>query len=409
MSNQVSVVLVGIGGYGNNYVRALLDHEDDQRFHITGVVDPYPEGCDRYHELKQKKIPIYVELEEFYAEHAADLAVISSPIQFHHEHSCLALAKGSHVLCEKPVSARIQEAMDMQRAKEEAGKNLAIGYQWSYSRAVQELKSDILQGKWGRPLRLKTLVLWPRAAEYYRRAWAGRRQDPSGRWVLDSVANNATAHYLHNMLYVLGDKIGSAARPGYIEGQLYAANEIENFDTAMLRVVTDNDVELLFYTTHAVKEQLDPTFLFEFTGGTIHYGLSEDGKHVPRIVGRSRDGTLIDYGGPNAEQMRHLWLMIESIIEGKELDICGVWAASSHTICINGIQEAIPDIPHFPPEFLQYDAERELTWVNGLAEVMQGAYHDWRLPVERDAAWVSRNRGWPLSNYTHFAGRRKSR
>ena len=39
-------------------------------------------------------------MEQFYEKHMADLVVISSPIQFHCEQVCLALSKGSNVLCE---------------------------------------------------------------------------------------------------------------------------------------------------------------------------------------------------------------------------------------------------------------------------------------------------------------------
>lgn len=406
MSGTVSIVLVGIGGYGNTYVRALLDSPKSHRFRIVGAADPHPEGCHRYAELRDMGIPIYANLQEFYTDCTADLAIIASPIQFHHGHSCLALSKGSHVICEKPVSARIQEAMDMQKAQEKAKKMLAIGYQWSYSRAIQKLKSDILQGKFGAPRRLKTIVLWPRDAQYFRRAWAGRKRDACGRWILDSVANNATAHYLHNMLYLLGDEMETSARPKYVEGQLYAANEIENFDTAILRIITDNDVELLFYATHAVLEQLDPTFLYEFTTGAIHYGSSNDGDYLTRIVGRFKDGEIKDYGDPNAERLRHLWLLIDGIIEGRQVNICGVSAASSHTICMNGIQEAIPEIPHFLPDLVRHDADTEVTWVDGLAGILKDAYHSWRLPDKGDAVWVSDNKGWALSDYTSFAGTR---
>jgi predicted dehydrogenase len=124
------------------------------------------------------------------------------------EQTLTALRGGSHVLCEKPAAATPKEAVRMQEAAQAAGRHLAIGYQWSYSRAVQDLKRDILQGRFGRPVGLKSIVLWPRDAAYYHRApWAGRMQDGEGRPIRDSVANNATAHYLHTMFFLLGAEI----------------------------------------------------------------------------------------------------------------------------------------------------------------------------------------------------------
>jgi hypothetical protein len=163
-------------------------------------------------------------------------------------------------------------------------------------------------------------------------------------------------------------------------------------------------VEVLFYATHAVKRLLEPTFLYEFTDGMVSYGQRDDDSYQSRIVGLHQDGTVKDYGDPNADRVRHLWLMIDSIIEGQELDICGAWASSSHTLCINGIQEAVRAIPRFPRELVKYDAKTGITWVDGLDQVMLAAYGNWRLPTKGDATWVKDSQGWDLSEYTSFHG-----
>jgi len=41
-----------------------------------------------------------------------------------------------------------------------------IGYQWSYSEGIQSLKKDILSGLFGKPIRMKSLCLWPRDFAY---------------------------------------------------------------------------------------------------------------------------------------------------------------------------------------------------------------------------------------------------
>jgi predicted dehydrogenase len=202
VNKTVSIVLVGIGGYGNLYVDTLLDNAELRGLTFAGVVNPFPEGCRRLSEINEKNIPIFETLESFYKTKQADLAVISSPIHFHKDQSCLALSYGSNVLCEKPVAASSDEANQMIKAKEDNGKFLAIGHQWSYSRSVLNLKKHIMEGKLGYPKKLKTIVLWPRNRSYYSRKWAGRIKDDEGRLILDSVVSNATAHYLHNMFSI---------------------------------------------------------------------------------------------------------------------------------------------------------------------------------------------------------------
>ena len=141
----------------------------------------------------------------------------------------------------------------MIRARDEAGKLVAIGYQWSFSSPIQRLKRDILAGGLGAPRRLRSVCLWPRDEVYYtRNDWAGRQRAADGSWILDSPVNNAMAHDLHNMLYLLGPSIDRSAQPVEIVAELYRANDIENFDTAALRVRTTSGAEVLFYGSHAI-------------------------------------------------------------------------------------------------------------------------------------------------------------
>src|SRR5207249_2746382 len=122
----------------------------------------------------------------------ADLVVVCTPPQLHSLHVCLALEHHSHVLCEKPLCVTPDQARQMLAARDRAGKDVTIGYQWSLADAIQRLKSEILSGVFGKPRRLRTLVLWPRDETYYRRnRWAGRVRDADGNWILDSPVNNA--------------------------------------------------------------------------------------------------------------------------------------------------------------------------------------------------------------------------
>ena len=400
-SNQISILLVGIGGYGNLYVDALLSNLGRGDFRIAGVVDPNPQNCRYLNELQEMGVPIFSSMEEFYAYSKADLAIISTPIHFHCEQTCFALARRSNVLCEKSVSATIQEARQMIEARDKSGKIVAIGYQWSYSDAIRTLKKDIQAGLFGRPKRFNSIVLWPRNKDYYSRAWAGKMRDEKGRWILDSVASNATAHYLHNMLYLLGQREDESARPDYLTAELYRANEIENFDTAAVRIYTRDGVELLFYVTHAVMETLNPTFCFEFERAKVIYGKTDGSRE--NIVAVFSDGSRKVYGDPEEDIMKKLWLTMDAI-RALQPVVCGIEAASSHTLCINGMQEAVPRISHFPEKLIRYDENRRITWVEGLNEVFKTCYREGKLPHEIGVSWAKAGRKMDLDKYVFFEG-----
>ena len=69
MTKDISIVLVGIGGYGNTYVKDLLEGGPKEGVRIVGAVDPYPAGCRYLDQMKQLGIPIYDTLDDFYANH----------------------------------------------------------------------------------------------------------------------------------------------------------------------------------------------------------------------------------------------------------------------------------------------------------------------------------------------------
>jgi predicted dehydrogenase len=404
MLEPVSIVLAGLGGYGEVYLAALLEQRNDARFRLVAGVDPAPRNCARLAELHARGVPIYRSLQQFYRCGRADLAVLSSPIHRHCSQTCLALSQASHVLCEKPAAATVQDVDRMIRARDRAGRQVAIGYQWSFSMPIQRLKRDILAGHFGAPRRLKSLCLWPRDEVYYHRNnWAGRLRDARGAWVLDSPVHNAMAHDLHNMLYLLGPRVDASAQPVDIVAELYRANAIENFDTAALRVHTDSGAELFFYGSHAIAEDSGPDFCFEFERASVTYTTGQS-----PIRARLSDGTHRDYGGPNDEpQVTKLWTCLTSISEGTTVP-CGLEAARSQTVCANGAQDSAGAPTNFPCELLHVKGAppQRLVWVAGLAEALRQCYARGLLPSEAGLSWARPGQRIDLRAYHHFPGGR---
>lgn len=384
MGKTISVLLVAIGGYGGLYANAILDNGEKHNAKIVGVVDPRPQGYKRYDEIVQSGIPIYETMEEFYQSNKADLAVIASPIHFHCKQACIALSNGSHVLCEKPISATPKEALKMIEAQKSAGLLSGVGYQWSFHKSIRDLKKDIQQGVLGNPIMLKTMILWPRNKKYFARGWAGKISDGQGNMILDSVANNATGHYLHNMLYILGKTEDAAAVPDKVEAELYRANNIENFDTVAARITTQCGAQLRFYATHAVNEVKGPVFEYEFENATVYYDDPADEKG---IYARFKDGSIKEYGLPNDNNEGKLWTMVDAI-RGKGTIPCTFKTALSHTLCIDAMHKSVPEIPDFPDYVRRYDDEKEVVWIDGLFELMNSSYEQGILPSEIDVKWA---------------------
>jgi predicted dehydrogenase len=413
MVDQTTVVLAGVAGYGKMYLRHLLDAQRQATaanangngnghatapypFRIVGVADPRATACERYGEVRAARIPVYHTLEEFYERHTADIAVIATPVQLHTRHICLALSRGSHVLCEKPLASSYQDAARVHHARNAAGRHVAIGYQWSYCPAIRALKRDIASGLLGRPRRMRTLVLWPRGEEYFaRNPWAGRLQDEAGLPVLDSPLHNACAHFVHNAFHVLGDALDPAAYPSRVLAELYRAHAIENYDTAVVRCTIGDGgmngegtgVEAMFIASHAVPRRNGPVFCYEFDDATVTY---DDAKMSEGVVARFKNGDVKRYGVPaTSDNPAKLWHIFECARTGRA-PLCGIEAALAQTACILAAQESMPQICAF--DRADVTIERgdmgRLHYPRGLQEELEDCYAKFETPSERRLPWA---------------------
>ncbi len=380
----VRTLLVGLGGYGNGYVDAVLDHGEAMGIKLAGAVDPAPGGCRRLDEVRARVGAVHASLDDFYAAGDADLAVISAPIQYHAPYTIRALEAGSHVLCEKPVAASVDDALAMAQAAAAADRSVTIGYQWSFSQTVERIRREVAAGAFGEPVSLRILVFWPRSSAYYERAaWAGRIRAADGSLVMDSPAHNATAHYLHNALTVLG----SGGEPVSVQAELYRANEIENYDTAAIRVQTASRAEVLFYTTHAVASRVGPVIWYRFRDADLVCDVP--GHFYCHRV----DGSIEDYGEPDVTPHGKLERVAASIREarqagGRPQPVCSVQDALAQlrVVCAAGDSSAV--VP-FPAELVRRSTEHDgpagsatLTWVDDLQAVFTQCYARGLLPAE---------------------------
>lgn len=389
---NVSVMLCGVGGYGKLIVNEILDNFEDLGITLEGIVEPYPNCCERLEELKAHGAKVYSDIKDFYAEKKCDLAVITTPIQFHTSHIITALGNGSNVICEKPLCADENDIEKIIAARDRAKKFVYIGYQWSHNYAIGALKSDIMDGLYGKPLDLKTLVIWPRNSDYFHRGicWAGKIKSKDGSLIYDSIANNAAAHYLHNMLYILGGKVNEALSPCGFEADLLRANSIENFDTADIRCNFECGAKARFTATHSTVEGLNPVFNYNFENGRVLFCQDKipsddetDGKnYVPgKIVGYFKDGTVKEYGDPFYKCNEKFYIALETI-RGEEngFERCGIETAAVHTRLINKIQKTC-EIHNVNPELIKVDGK--LTYVEGLYKAVSDIYKTGKGSLER--------------------------
>ena len=367
------VLLCGMGGYGENYVKEYLERGVLGSV-LAGIADPYAEKSSLYDAVREKGIPIYDSMDSFYEKDHADLAVISSPIHTHFPYIMTALGHGSNVLTEKPVCFVPEQYQAMTDKSRETGLFVAVGYQLCFSKDVLALKKDILDGVYGRPVRMKTIRLMRRNDIYYSRSgWAGALLC-KGEPVYDSPFTNACAHQFQNMVFLLGKQMDESVATVSCSGILARVRPgITNCDTASLEFMTDDGVVLQYHASHAVDEtKVGPYSVYEFENGTVE----QDDKG---FMGRLSDGRTIDYTVMDkGERLEKLWESVRCVQENR-VPVCTLKTAYEHTHAVLMAQEmGVTDLTACAVA-RKDDKDSVYYTVDGLGNELVNAYAQWRI------------------------------
>ena len=148
---------------------------------------------------KANSIPrAYGDFRKMLAEEKPDAVYISTTNE-RHLPQCLAAAEaGAHILCEKPLALRLEDAAKMVRACEKAGKVMATNHHLRNAAAHGEMKKLVAEGAAGKILaaRIFHAVSLPEKL----RGWRLKRPDAGGGVVLDITVHNADT-----IAFILGE------------------------------------------------------------------------------------------------------------------------------------------------------------------------------------------------------------
>ncbi len=376
MKKNVKILAVGIGGFANNYLSQIFPYNGNG-FEIVGAVEPYPKTSACLNDFNKRKIPIYSTMQEFYEKHCADLAIICSPIFLHTEQTLIALNNGSNVMCEKPLSPISSDAEIIENLAKKQGKFVMTGYQWSFSDAMLELKKDIISGKLGKPIMLKTMLLWPRDINYFKRgsSWAGKIKTTDGKIVNDSVASNAAAHYLHNILFITG-KDKKSSETINVKADLLRVNDIENFDTAVISFDLDCGGKGLFIASHSTLKNINPIFAYKFEKATVKYN-DDQGD----VIAYFNDGRVKNYGCPSIDgHTKKIYEAINACHVNNYSPACSPYTAASHVKCIESVQKE--KIFTVRPHLIKKNGQS--LYIEGLDNVLLTCYEKEFMPRDKN-------------------------
>jgi len=404
MNTPLSIGCIGAGGYARAQLTQFSRHIPPQRARLVGATVSGNESLGDIPGLDAHGAKPIGSVDELLAMDL-DGVIVPTSIDSHLPLSRAAMEAGAHVLCEKPVTATIEDALEMIRIRDRTDKVVAIGYQDTYSPSVQWAKRQILDGRIGAVQQVRLWATWPRTDSYYRRNdWVGRVQR-DGRWVLDSPANNALSHQINLALYLTGPEAETSNRATAIEAELYRARDLENFDTCAYRLDTAAGCPLLVLLTHACEQANHPVIEYIGERGTLR-------RTHPRTCELLIDGEVVDQceddeAGAHGPMLTN-WL---DAIEGRVgRPHCAIENGMEVTRVNNAASEATP-VHAIDKQYLQRapikpDAPDDLcTTIRGIESVFQRCFERMALPGELgDVPWAQPPGSLDMTDYTRFGG-----
>jgi UDP-N-acetyl-2-amino-2-deoxyglucuronate dehydrogenase len=117
-----------------------------------------------------------------------------------HEAGVLAAARhGTHVLCEKPIALRVEQAERMVTATADAGVRFGVLFQRRFWPAAARIRAAIDRGRLGQPVCGGVLGRLNRDADYYAEPWRGRLATEGGGVLMTQVI-----HHIDLLLWFMG-------------------------------------------------------------------------------------------------------------------------------------------------------------------------------------------------------------
>jgi len=191
---MLNAAIVGLGRWGQNLVNHAQG-SDKIRF-IAGVLR-HPDKVKDF--AAQHGLHLYDDYAKALADPRIEAVVLATPHSVHAGQIIAAAKAGKHVFTEKPFTLTTESAVAAVRACAKNKVTLAVGYNWRFQPALQEIRRMIDDGRLGKLLHIEGNFCGPSAYFYGGGHWRQQRDEgPAGGMAGRGV------HVLDAMFYLAG-------------------------------------------------------------------------------------------------------------------------------------------------------------------------------------------------------------
>jgi phthalate 4,5-cis-dihydrodiol dehydrogenase len=145
MSGPIRIGIVGMGAAGWAFLPAI---RNSAQFQLAAVAEPAADV--RATVAAETGVAVHADLAAMLRQDGIDAVYVATPTELHPEHVAQVCAARKHVLTEKPMAIRVEQAEAMVQAAERAGVALQVGHSHSYDLPVARMRELVASGALGR-------------------------------------------------------------------------------------------------------------------------------------------------------------------------------------------------------------------------------------------------------------------
>ena len=190
---MIKIALIGTGYIGMLHARIIRDHIDNGT--VVAATDAVPEKGKAFTE--ELGVPFYTDIEKLLDAAQVDVVAICTPTESHAEYLEVAVERGKHIFCEKPLAQSLKEADRMIESVHSAGVKAMSGHVLRFWPVYVKAREIIESGELGKPLHgyCERLMALP---DWQEKKWHIRQKD--GR----AAAFDAQIHDLDYLTWIFG-------------------------------------------------------------------------------------------------------------------------------------------------------------------------------------------------------------
>lgn len=148
MADKVRIGIVGCGGIANGKHMPSLSRLDNvEMVAFCDIVEERAKKAAKEYGVKDARV--VKDYEKLLKDGSIDVVHVCTPNDSHAEITIAALESGKHVMSEKPMAKRAEDAKKMAETAKKTGKKLTVGYQSRHRPDSQYLKQAVVRGDLG--------------------------------------------------------------------------------------------------------------------------------------------------------------------------------------------------------------------------------------------------------------------